>query len=283
MIPQSLVTLHGDDEGENRVRFDDVLLWDQCEFSRPTLDWPGGIRTNTGVARAFRVEDPTSGTPDLQSRTLIVPESEDGPEVLHDTAMSTEDWTIPYPDWLALARASWPEEPAEGSLNAFGKDTMKRLHIAGISPFAHCCYLRSVRAVGPRALKLRRGFLKPTPEYRGDPPTGFLTWMGAPTIPTDGSGDHHLHYGDYAGTPNDIALDVYEFDAYAEPITESDELATGVQETVPVAPLAADLPDTAEVATDQASTARPGSEPIPRLATPDPASTTRPRLDPIPR
>ena len=158
---------------------------------------------------------------------------------------------------------------------------MKRLRLAGISAFAHYCYLRSVRAVGPRAPKLRRGFLMPTTEYRGDPPTGFPTWMGAPALPTDGSGDHHLHYGNYLGTPNDIALGGYEFVAYTEPITELNELATGV-EAVPFPPPETDLPDTAEVASDQTLPTHPGPASIPRRAAPDPAPSTRSLTEPIP-
>jgi len=90
-IPTTLVTLHEDIDGENRIRVEDVLLWDQSEFSRPNLIWPGGIRTISGVARPFEIEEPVSGQPDPQPRTLIVPESEVGPEVLEDTALSRED------------------------------------------------------------------------------------------------------------------------------------------------------------------------------------------------
>ena len=124
LIPQSLVSTHEDDDGENTIRVEDVCLWDRAEFSRSTLHWSGGIRTASGVARPF---EPIAGGADPQQRTLIVPRREAGPEVLHDTTISMEDWTLPNAAWHALAQVSWPEEPERGSANAFGPDTLERL------------------------------------------------------------------------------------------------------------------------------------------------------------
>ena len=131
IIPQLLVTVHEDEDGENLIRVEDVCLWDRSEFSRPGLHWSGGIRTTTGVARSF---EPVTGQADPQQRTLIVPRREAGPEVLQNTTVSMEDWTLPNAAWNALAQASWPAEPEGGSSNAFGPDTSERLRIAGIRP-----------------------------------------------------------------------------------------------------------------------------------------------------
>ena len=79
-IPWSNVTIHNNDEAENRINVHQVLHWDVCEIACPNTAWTGGIRTASGVARRFDREGIGYNDAKVEARILVVPTIEAGGE-----------------------------------------------------------------------------------------------------------------------------------------------------------------------------------------------------------
>jgi hypothetical protein len=163
-IPWSNVTIHNNDEAENRINVHQVLHWDVCEIACPNTAWTGGVRTASGIARTFDREGIGDNDAKVKTRILIVPTVEAGGEQLWSTARVNEDWTEPCAEWLDQLRLSWPRPPLTGSREPFGLRCMDRLRISGPDPWAHFAHLHKTRTVGPRdhAARLSRPLIAAT-------------------------------------------------------------------------------------------------------------------------
>jgi len=162
-----------DSTESNRINIYDLLTCDGCELVRSDpVTWIGRTCTTNGVARRFR------GLADNLFRSMDVPFSDDAPQEEKTTSATTQHCTCPTDELQQAAGDPWPLELLNVTCTSFSAQTNHRRHLAGVSMWTMCDYLRvkGLRCAENDAKKTQ--FLLPTHKFAGH----FFAKMGAPEV-----------------------------------------------------------------------------------------------------